>query len=185
MLALFAIGTTAAFAQNLVENPYFDADLSSWQIFPSGSGASVEWTPDMNHVDGFESRSGAVSITAPNVESFAQQCVGVEDNDLYIVTAWTYEQCVGAADLYVFWANNDCVYDGKYEAIHARSTKTGEWERVQVAGVVPSDRRKALVTLVNPGCAAAPTAYFDDVNFLFDWIFRDGFESSFDRGETF
>ena len=129
MLALFAIGTTAAFAQNLVENPYFDADLSSWQIFPSGSGASVEWTPDMNHVDGFESRSGAVSITAPNVESFAQQCVGVEDNDLYIVTAWTYEQCVGAADLYVFWANNDCVYDGKYEAIHARSTKTGEWEQ--------------------------------------------------------
>ncbi len=177
-LALFPLTVTAAFAQNFIDNPYFDSDMNSWQPWPSAeAGAQVTWTPHMDHFDSSESGEGGMQITAPQNESFAEQCVGVENDDLYIISAWTHEQCVGTADLYIYWANNDCVNDGKYAAIHARSTTTGEWEQLQVSGVVPHDRRRVLVDLVNVGgCTKDPNVYFDDVNFVFDWIYKDSFE---------
>lgn len=178
-LALFLLTATAAFAQNFIDNPYFDSDINDWQGYPSAeAGAQVTWTPHMDYFDTSESGAGGLQITAPQNESFAEQCVSVQSDDLYIVSVRAYEQCAGAVDLYVYWANNDCVDDAKYEPILVRATETGEWERIQISGIVPHDRRKALVTLVNiGGCRTDPSAYFDDVNFFFDWIYKDSFES--------
>ncbi|HEX4479803.1 MAG TPA: hypothetical protein VH082_03270 [Rudaea sp.] len=178
-LALFLLTATAAFAQNFIDNPYFDSDIDYWQAYPSAeAGAQVTWTPRTDHFDTQESGIGGLQISAPNNESFAEQCVGIENDQLYIVSVWVHEQCAGAADLYVFWGNNDCVNDGKYDPIRVRATQIGEWERIQISGVAPHDRRRALVTLINVGgCATDPSAYFDGVNFLSDWIFKDSFES--------
>lgn len=180
-LALFLLAVSTAIAQNFVDNPYFDTDLGSWQSFTdTEAGAQVEWTSDLDHFDALESHAGALRIIAYTHVSSAQQCVSVENDDLYIVTVWARARCSGSAELYLSWANNDCTADGKYFPVSVRSRGTGDWEPLQVIGVVPDDRRKALVTLANPGgCPEDPNAYFDDVTFYFDWIFKDDFEPLF------
>ena len=60
---------TAAFAQNFIDNPYFDTDMSFWSAYPSAeAGAQVTWTPRMDHFDSFESGVGGMQITAPQTQ---------------------------------------------------------------------------------------------------------------------
>ena len=84
-----AFSWTAGHAENILDNPDFDTDLSSWSC-SSGDGVALWDSRDVDAASG----SGSVQIdnNAPsaNAKVSCVQCVPVVEGDPYRLSAWVY-----------------------------------------------------------------------------------------------
>jgi hypothetical protein len=114
-------------------------------------------------------------LNTSTVESFAAQCVNVDNASIYVASAWAYSACVGHR-FYVFWASQeDCADTGSFTANFVKTTVADAWQQVSLAVKPPAGASRAVVTLVNPsGCTNG--AYFDDAVFERDTVFSGDFD---------
>jgi|GEM_PF-3143219 len=164
----------AAIPPNLLTNPYFDSTLDWWGISPPDT-SKVFWTAELDHNGDSTGGGGSVHLNTSTTQSFAAQCVAVDETATYVASAWAYSACVGHR-FYVFWASQqDCTDTGDFAYDFIKTTLSDHWENVSMIVKPPAGASRAVVTLVNPsGCATG--VYFDDVMFEPDVILTDSFE---------
>ncbi len=165
--AAMLVATTAG-AQNILDNPYFNAGLTSWS--PSDPSRAT-WTNTMDyHVEGGEP-FGSADLDSHNGMAFIAQCVPI-DQLTYVGTVWVYSGCVGQS-LNIFWADDACT--ASFDGMAAQSTVTGAWQQLTAVGTPTLTSSHAVVVLLNPS-ACGNTAFFDVAALQPDYVFANGFE---------
>src|SRR3569832_1283434 len=85
-VAIFAAIANGAVAQNLLENPSFDQDLSRWDVTTFST-----WSNTENHGGSAAGAdSGSLEISTIGSED-ASQCVAVTANTVYALQSWIEE----------------------------------------------------------------------------------------------
>jgi hypothetical protein len=82
---------SAASAQNLVVNPYFDEGLNGWDRFPPDQ---VSLSMTMDYPDPDSLMRGSAEIAGGQI-SFAAQCVPASESYLYVARAMVFSHCTG------------------------------------------------------------------------------------------
>ncbi|HEX3896637.1 MAG TPA: hypothetical protein VHW73_10540 [Rudaea sp.] len=160
---------SAAPAQNLVVNPYFDDGLNGWDRFPP---EQVTLNLTMDYADSDSLMRGSAAIAGGEI-SFAAQCVTVSESGQYVANAMVYSHCPGHR-YYVFWSDDSCMAGSSY--MMAESTVVDAWQQLSMAATrPPAGTTRAIVTLENPG-TCTDSVYFDDFYLRTEEIFGNGFE---------
>ena len=160
---------SAASAENLVVNPYFDEGLNGWDRFPPDN---VSLSMTMDYADPDSLRICSAEIAGGEI-TFAAQCVTVSESYQYVARAMVYSHCAGHR-YYVFWSDDSCTAGSSF--MMAESTVVDAWQQVAMPVTrPPAGTTRAIVTLENPG-TCADSVYFDDVYLQTDGIFGNGFE---------
>jgi hypothetical protein len=151
---------------NLVVNPGFEVDLSSWAL---SNGAGVTWTRDT-----VTKRSGAASTKLVNTAAggndfISQAFAGAVPGRAYVATVWV--NCTaftaGAA------ANRGAILTAIHGVTGAEvvigqefvlTGTTGGWVKVTLRGIVPKDYNAVRLRLYSPQA----TVYFDDAAVYLD-----------------
>ena len=165
---LFAMG--GAYAQNLLQNPYFDDNLTGWQISPV---SQVSWTPLVDYPVSGSGTRGAMKLDGGAMPSLAFQCVPVDDAFDYIASMRVNSHCTGQR-LFVFWTDAGCVAADASTSV--ASVRADKWDLVTAVVHPPLGTSWAVVVADNPGGSCPSSAFVDDVVFMKDDIFSNGFE---------
>jgi hypothetical protein len=190
LFALFVVfAWTTVHAENVLDNPDFDTDLSSWSCAP-GNGV-VLW--DSRDVDGAPgSGSAQIDNDAPsaNAKVSCVQCVPVTEGDPYRLSARVYFADEGSFTLdgsarvqIAFSADAACagvVGWGDVEILDAAPGNADTWVPVATPwNVAPSGTTHAAAILVSwADIQDNPTrTHFDAAELDDGTIFIDGFES--------
>jgi hypothetical protein len=166
--SLFTVA--GAHAQNLIQNPYFDDHLTGWQFSPADQ---VSWTPSADYPVPGSGSAGALKLDGTAMPSLAFQCVPVRDDFHYVASMRVNSHCVGQR-LYVFWTDASCIAGDALAS--AASVRADKWDLVTVPAQPPLGTSWAIVVADNPGGVCKSPAFVDDVVFMPETIFVDGFE---------
>jgi hypothetical protein len=172
---------TAANAQNFVQNPNFDADLSSWE-----TTIGTSWSSAHDHSDLQSGTGGSLQISTTTSDS-AKQCIAAQSNATYVFDAWIrkdpnpqFAPCSNPSwQVSRFWFSDaSCTIFSGGSVDSSIGDISTNWFEVRQSVTSTSHTRAFQVTLsascgVNNGAA---TIYFDDVALLPDDIFQDSFE---------
>ena len=149
--ALFATIAHGARAQNLLDNPSFDQDVTLWNVTTFST-----WSGQENHggsAAGNDSGSREISTTGSDS---ASQCVAVMPNTAYVLQSWIEENPLREFDpcsspswnLEIAWFSNSLCSTGPLGAALKVSIGTiplGWYENADVA-YSPQTANSALVT---------------------------------------
>ncbi|HEX6832566.1 MAG TPA: hypothetical protein VF132_03440 [Rudaea sp.] len=177
MLAAVVLGH----AQNLVQNPRFDVNVSDWQ---TSIGAS--WSNGQDHSDPVNGLGGALQVST-STSDFAQQCVPVNANTRYIADVWIrkdpnpqFAQCSNPR----YYVASLFYSDGACQALIGGSFATPQtfpstqWfdHLNQLDSPANASTFKVLVGASCGASNGSVTVFFDDVSLIVDDIFSDTFE---------
>jgi len=177
-IGLFSAAQFAG-AQNLVENPSFDADASSWMTPPSGV-----WSVAQDHTGG---NSGSLQMTTSSFAE-ASQCIVVVPNQNYEFAAWIEQDPFREFDpcptpewgFRVSWHSDLTCQAGNF--VDPLEGGDGPfplgWEHHTFEVTAPPAANSVRVAL-DVGCKeqhGTSIFYFDDVSFTRDAIFKGDFE---------
>ena len=169
-------GASGSTADNLLQNPNFDADLSGWTDLGSG----VMWTAAQDHHAAGSTGVGSVQVPwSSSGATLLVQCVTVDHDRRYFASAWAKSSCDGGAEFDLFWGDVDC--NVSVSALHATTSGTGAWQSMTLAGASPASAARdltAVVVLQNTS-ACDSDVYFDDISLIVDTIFSGDFEPKF------
>jgi len=173
LLALVLIAGPAA-AENLLQNPLFNTDLSGW----SNYGATPSWTSD----DRYDSpTSGAMAIVAGgDIPVGAAQCVtlpGEGDYELGIDFVRAIGSSTAWAWISVGWYSG-AACTGSLGFDQDSTEASSGWQRLDHEWTAPGGSASARVAVYSQDTGAAPELHFDNAYFGVPVIFEDGFESA-------
>ncbi len=172
--------------QNLLDNPAFDVDTSSWT-----TSAFATWDGTQNHGNGESGdQSGSLRISTSTFDS-AFQCTAVMPGEVYSLQTWIEEDPLREVDpcptprwsLQLAWFD-DAKCQGN-EILSLQKTTQGTvplgWYLNSVDAYAPSVPQQANSVKITLGSICSvqrgtSTFYFDDVSFTLDRLFRNTFE---------
>lgn len=180
-IAVYAIAQQAI-AQNLVQNPTFDADTAGWQ-----TSIGSTWSNAHDHSDFQNGTGGSLQISTSTSDS-ARQCMPVNSNRTYVADVWIrkdpnpqFAQCSNPSYQvnYFFFSDGACQNFLSADLGLSLGDISTDWFDRQTTHSSPMSASTLQVALV-AACGAANgslTLYFDDVSVMDDKIFADDFEA--------
>lgn len=171
-----------AIAQNLVQNPQFDADTAGWQ-----TSIGSTWSNAHDHSDFQNGTGGSLQISTSTSDS-ATQCIPVNSNTKYVADVWIrkdpnpqFAQCSNPSYQvnYSFYSDGACQnFLSADLGLSFGEISTDWFDRPTTLTSPPT--ASTLQVAVAAICGASNgslTLYVDDVSVLGDKIFADDFEA--------
>jgi hypothetical protein len=178
--ALAVLLTGALGAQNLLDNPSFDAGTSAWVL---GEGTALEWTDALEPSDC--SNSGSARIPSELFEGHSSailQCAALDGEEWLYASVW--HRGTGQFDLrLLFYTASDCLSGPISAPVVTEPQEPDVWNLLTMLEPVPVNANGVFLLLA--ATDVVPHVLFvDDVMLTEEFpIFLDGFDGN-DAGES-
>ena len=170
-----------AHAQNLVQNPNFDSDMSAWTTTIGNN-----WSNAHDHSD-FQNGTGGSLQISTSTSDFALQCIPINSNTPYVADVWIrkdpnpqFAQCSNPSYQvnYRFYSDGACQnFLTAYLGLSFGDISTDWFDRRTILDSPPNTSTLQVAFVATCGAAnGSLTLYFDDVSVFGDKIFADDFD---------